>query len=245
LQPQSLFNSYALNVKKRKVNSIPSVYYDVAFIKGKNLDIEMFVINTSGDRKYTQNQFNFAKQILQNKFSLPTPFETEVDIINTIDKKKVNIKNYVPKTQYDKIKQEIYDIKKYNKELNEKINTIIVEKNKVEEYLRNEIKFIFDNIKDIESKTFKYNFNYTNSTNDTNKISSRNQKDELEGYVFFQNFLKIIILFLFVIFLSCFFYLCYFVKNKDYVKNTHTKIINPNFINNNNEKFSKLSSEEK
>jgi len=245
LQPQSLFNSYALNVKKRKVNSIPSVYYDVAFIKGKNLDIEMFVINTSGDRKYTQNQFNFAKQILQNKFSLPTPFEAEVDIINTIDKKKVNIKNYVPKTQYDKIKQEIYDIKKYNKELNEKINTIIVEKNKVEEYLRNEIKFIFDNIKDIESKTFKYNFNYTNSTNDTNKISSRNQKDELEGYVFFQNFLKIIILFLFVIFLSCFFYLCYFVKNKDYVKNTHTKIINPNFINNNNEKFSKLSSEEK
>ena len=242
LQPQSLFNSYALNVKKRKVNSIPSIYYDVAFIKGKNLDIEMFVINTSGDRKYTKNQFNYATQMLQNKFSVPTPFETEVDMVNTIDKKKVNIKNYVPKTQYDKIKQDIYDIEKYNKELNKKINEIIVEKNNIEEYLRNEIKFIFDNIKDIESKTFKYNFSSTNSPNVTNEIS---QKDELEGYAFFQNFLKIITLFLFVIFLSCFFYLCYFINNKKYMKDTHTKINKPNSINNYNEDFSQLSSEEK
>ena len=242
LQPQSLFNSYALNVKKRKVNSIPSIYYDVAFIKGKNLDIEMFVINTSGDRKYTNNQFNYATQMLQNKFSVPTPFETEVDMVNTIDKKKVNIKNYVPKTQYDKIKQDIYDIEKYNKELNKKINEIIVEKNNVEEYLRNEIKFIFENIKDIESKTFKYNFSSTNDINDTDELS---QKDELEGYAFLQNFLKIITLFLFVIFLSCFFYLCYFINNKKYMKDTHTKINKPNSINNYNEDFSQLSSEEK
>ena len=242
LQPQSLFNSYALNVKKRKVNSIPSIYYDVAFIKGKNLDIEMFVINTSGDRKYTKNQFNYATQMLQNKFSVPTPFETEVDMVNTIDKKKVNIKNYAPKTQYDKIKQDIYDIEKYNKELNKKINEIIVEKNNIEEYLRNEIKFIFENIKDIESKTFKYNFSSTNDINDTNELS---QKEELEGYAFLQNFLKIITLFLFVIFLSCFFYLCYFINNKKYMKDTHTKINKPNSINNYNEDFSQLSSEEK
>jgi preprotein translocase subunit SecG len=242
LQPQSLFNSYTLNVKKRKVNSIPSVYYDVAFIKGKTLDIEMFVINTSGDRKYTKNHFNFATQMLQNKFSCPTPFETEVDMVDTIDKKKVNIKNYVPKAQYDKIKQDIYDIEKYNKELNKKINTIIVDKNKVEEYLRNEIKFIFDNIKDIEFKTFKYNFSSTNSTSVTNEIS---QKNELGGYVFLKNFLKIITLFLFVIFLSCFFYLYYFIKNKKYVKDTHTKINRPNSINNYIEDFSQLSSEEK
>ena len=242
LQPQSLFNSYALNVKKRKVNSIPSVYYDVAFIKDKNLDIEMFVINTSGDRKYTKNQFNLATLMLQNKFSVPTPFETEVDMVNTIDKKKVNIKNYVPKDQYDKIKKDIYNIEKYNKELNKKIEKIIVEKYNVEEYLSNEIKFIFDNIKDIESKEFKYNISSTNSTNDNNEIS---QKDKLEGFIFLQNLLKIIILFLFVIFLSCFFYLCYFINNKEYPKNTHTKIIKPNSINDNNEDFSQLSSEEK
>ena len=242
LQPQSLFSSYVLNIKKRKVNSIPSAYYDVAFIKDKNLDIEMFVINTSGDRKYTKSQFDLAKQMLQNKFSLPTPFETEVDMVNINDKKKVNIKNFVLRTEYDKIKQNIYDIEKYNKELNKKINEIVVEKNKAEEYLRNEINLIFENIKDIEDKTFNYNFTITNATNITNEI---NKEDELKGYVFFQNFLKIIIFFLFLIFLSCFFYLYYFINNKNKVNDTHNKIIKPNSINNYNEDFSQLSSEEK
>ena len=242
LQPQSLFSSYVLNIKKRKVNSIPSAYYDVAFIKDKNLDIEMFVINTSGDRKYTKRQFDLAKQMLQNKFSLPTPFETEVDMVNINDKKKVNIKNFVLRTEYDKIKQNIYDIEKYNKELNKKINEIVVEKNKAEEYLRNEINLIFENIKDIEDKTFNYNFTITNATNINNEI---NKEDELKGYVFFQNFLKIIIFFLFLIFLSCFFYLYYFINNKNKVNDTHNKIIKPNSINNYNEDFSQLSSEEK
>ena len=41
LQSQTLFNTYALNIKKRKVNSIPSAFYDVHELRKKcNLDIE-------------------------------------------------------------------------------------------------------------------------------------------------------------------------------------------------------------
>jgi len=82
LQPQSLFNSYMLNVKKRKVNTIPSVYYDLASLDNLNLDIEMFIINTSGDKKYTQKHFEKAREILEKKFGAPTPYEIPINKAN-------------------------------------------------------------------------------------------------------------------------------------------------------------------
>ena len=63
LQSQSLFNSYLLNFKKRKVNSIPWAYYDLGALEGKSFDIDLFVINTSGDRFYRKNQIDYAKKI--------------------------------------------------------------------------------------------------------------------------------------------------------------------------------------
>ena len=94
LQPQSLFNSYALNIKKRKVNSIPWVYYDLGALTDKNFDLEMFVINTSGDRKYTSYQKRYAKNILRKKFSHPTPYEI-MEILDTNEEKdmKQELKN--------------------------------------------------------------------------------------------------------------------------------------------------------
>ena len=75
LQTHTLFNSYALNIKKRKVNTIPSTYFDIGDLADKDLNIEMFVINTSSDRKYTQKDYDISKLILGNKFSKPTPYE--------------------------------------------------------------------------------------------------------------------------------------------------------------------------
>ena len=87
LQPQSLFNTYALNVKKRKVNPIPSVYFDVGNLVNQDFNIEMFVINTSGDREYYQAEYNKMKKILVKKFNIPTPFETEQYVVGiTINK---------------------------------------------------------------------------------------------------------------------------------------------------------------
>ena len=75
LQSHTLFNCYALNVKKRKVNSIPYGYYDIGQIEDKNIDIEMFVINNSGGSLYDKEEFEKEKIILEKKFSNPTPYE--------------------------------------------------------------------------------------------------------------------------------------------------------------------------
>ena len=93
LQSQSLFNSYLLNVKKRKVNSIPWVYYDLGALKGKDFDIEMFVINTSGDRFYSKSQYQYAKSILEKKFNTPTPYEIDSNSILDNNSSKINSNN--------------------------------------------------------------------------------------------------------------------------------------------------------
>ena len=75
LQPQSFFNTYGIAIKKRKLNTIPYAYYDIAFLNKANFNIELFVMNTSGDRSYTQEMNDKVTSILKNKYSIPTPFE--------------------------------------------------------------------------------------------------------------------------------------------------------------------------
>ena len=81
LQSHTLFNSYLLNVKKRKVNIIPAYFYDLKdllkeeyFALGK-LDVDLFVINTSGDILYKKKDFYIEQKILEFKFNKPTPYE--------------------------------------------------------------------------------------------------------------------------------------------------------------------------
>ena len=53
LQAQTLFNTYLLNIKKRRVNTIPRVFIDVKGLESVNdLNIELFVINVSGENSY-------------------------------------------------------------------------------------------------------------------------------------------------------------------------------------------------
>ena len=75
LQFQSLYMTYSLNVKKRKVNSIPWIYIDLGEANLKSLNIELFVINTSGDRIYKKEEYQTAKDILEIKFNKPTKYE--------------------------------------------------------------------------------------------------------------------------------------------------------------------------
>ena len=76
LQFQRLYNSYILNIKKRKVNIIPNRYYDLKDLRKKiNLNIELFVINTSDKNKYGKNDFKNLKIALEFKFNKATPYE--------------------------------------------------------------------------------------------------------------------------------------------------------------------------
>ena len=139
LQPQSLFNSYALNVKKRKVSSIPWKYYDLGALIGKNFDLEMFVINTSGDRKYTSYQKKYAKYVLRKKFSHPTSYEI-MEILDTNEEKdmELELENNID-SRIDRLKY----IKKYNefrerlKKIRERRNIGILTKVEKEELINN------------------------------------------------------------------------------------------------------------
>ena len=76
LQFQRLYNSFILNIKKRKVNIIPNRYYDLKDLRKKiNLNIELFVINTSDKNKYGKNDYKNLKITLEFKFNKASPYE--------------------------------------------------------------------------------------------------------------------------------------------------------------------------
>ena len=106
LQPQTLFTLYLLNVKKRKVNSIPWAYYDIGDINNKNFDIELFVINTSGNRLYRKSEYENEKRILISKFNKETPYELySEENKNTNEDIKKNNESNQQKTNDDFKKQ--------------------------------------------------------------------------------------------------------------------------------------------
>ena len=128
LQTHILFNTYSLNVKKRKVNSIPSIYFDLGELENKNLDIEMFVINNSGNKIYTQKDYENEKIILENKFNKISPYEIIADSYNNKMNQtvKINDNKKILKIKNDKIIQDknnsiigINEIKNKDKEKND------------------------------------------------------------------------------------------------------------------------------
>jgi len=257
LQPQSLFNSYMLNVKKRKVNTIPSVYYDLASLDNQNLDIEMFVINTSGDKKYTQKHFEKAREILEKKFGAPTPYEIPINktnksirnmyknrnrnnkiINNKINKNKINKNNvnrndnndYVKRNDFNKLETNFEDILKVYKQLEKEFKRIIKERNKMKKYIREEITKIMKEIKDMDYK-FK---------NNTYK------KEELQNYNFYKNSFKITLVLLILVIISIIFYLHYnYYNGINISENKNEKMIQMSYLTDKQDNtFSKLNNNE-
>ena len=252
LQPQSLFNSYMLNVKKRKVNTIPSVYYDLASLDNLNLDIEMFVINTSGDKKYTQKHFEKAREILEKKFGAPTPYEIPINkanksisnryknrnrnnkiVNNKINMNNVNKKNnndYVKRSDFNKLKTNFEDILKVYKQLEKEFKGIIKERNKMKKYIREEITKIMKEIKDMDYK-------FKNSTY---------KKEELQNYNFYKNSFKITLVVLILVIISFIFYLYYnYYNGINISENKNEKMIQMSYITDKQDNtFSKLTNNE-
>ena len=161
LQPQSLFNSYLLNVKKRKVNSIPWVYYDIGALSDKNFDIEMFVINTSGDRLYRSSDYKYAKTIMKIKFNTSTPYEIEESNAIT-DNLSDNFPNNISENISDIILDNISDIISYNfsdnnSDILSNNSSINISDNNLDNILEN----ISSNIPDILSNNISNNISNT------------------------------------------------------------------------------------
>ena len=121
LQSQSLFSAYLLNVKKRKVSSIPWAYYDIGDIKNKNFEIELFVINTSGNRLYSKSEYLYARKLMFKLFNKPTAYELLLDNINELSKDNNEIEidyfkeqNFTLKIMMEQIKQNKDKIEEQN-----------------------------------------------------------------------------------------------------------------------------------
>ena len=248
LQPQSLFNSYLLNVKKRKVNTIPSAYYDLEFIDNKNLDIEMFVINTSSDSTYTQKHYEKAREILEKKFGTPTQYEIPINKTNNNNSKKsnqndnrnnnikknniINVNNmnrndnndYVKRSDFNELKTNFEDLLIAYKKLE---NKFIKERNEMENYLKEEINKIKKEIKDMDYKI-------KNSTYRTK---------ELQNYNFYKNSFKITLVLLILIIITIIFYCCYNYSNGiNKGENANEKMVQMTEITDNQDNtFNKLS----
>ena len=235
LQPQSLFSAYALNVKKRKVNSIPYAYYDISSSLDKNnYDIELFVLNTSGDRTYTKAQYDKEKDILNKKFPNPSKYEIQTSPTKKVIEEKKDLNNNDKKDDYNTLKKKLEESEKINKELNDKIDKLIIEKKYLEKQLKDSITYILENIKerDKENYTSKYIHNISNIQDE------KNEKENLKNYKFFKNFFIIMmVLFLLSIFI-CLFYLCYIDNYKNLSDEKRDNLIKSR------ESFTKLSTED-
>ena len=95
LQTQHFVDLYELNIKHRKVHSIRCIVVPMNTIKLSYLNIELFAINTGGDKFYTEEEYKKQKEIMQIRFPNPTPYEIEdaQHTNNQIKSKKDNNEN--------------------------------------------------------------------------------------------------------------------------------------------------------
>ena len=82
INQQEFVNLYELNIKHRKVHKINYSYIKVEKIKINKLNIELFVVNTGGNHKPTENENAKVTRIMMERFPNPTIYE-RVSINNT------------------------------------------------------------------------------------------------------------------------------------------------------------------
>ena len=75
-QPE-FHNLYQLNIKQRKVNSIPSLYINMENSRMFMLYKDLFVLNTCGDNIPTKKDYKHLKNIMKKRFPTPTKYELE------------------------------------------------------------------------------------------------------------------------------------------------------------------------
>jgi len=143
IQFQTFYNSYALNIKKRKVHSIPRKFIGLEQLKKKvNLDVELFVINTSGGDRYKESDFLRLKKILESKFNQSTPYEiidnpnikkdNNVNNLNSninknvIKNSSIRIGNFSDNNDYLEKKAKFYLSKKIHRKKKKKVKLILI-----------------------------------------------------------------------------------------------------------------------
>ena len=91
LTQQHFFNLFQLNIKKRKVHTIPWVYIPIENIDKQLMESPLFVINTGGNHNPLLRQSKIQKKYLEKRFPMSNIYE----II-----KNNNIKDFIKIRQY-------------------------------------------------------------------------------------------------------------------------------------------------
>ena len=74
-QPQ-FSNLYQLNIKNKKVHSIPYRYFEMELINKGNLSVELFVINTGGNHIPLKRNYKIQRKIMNKKYPFQIIYET-------------------------------------------------------------------------------------------------------------------------------------------------------------------------
>ena len=117
LQSEHLFVLYGLNVKKRKVHSIWFNHLLLNSVKEEYLHAPLYVINTDGNVKYTEDDYKKAKSVLEQRYPERTKYELPFDIVEKEETKKENETNIE-----DKEKEKKEQEKKSKKKIKTKEN---------------------------------------------------------------------------------------------------------------------------
>lgn len=81
LQHQTFYSFYMLNKHKRKVKKLKISYTDFISVAYANFNVPLFCINTSANINYSDDNYAYAKIVMERLFPKPTPYE-KVEINN-------------------------------------------------------------------------------------------------------------------------------------------------------------------
>ena len=87
LNQPHFYNLYMLNIKKRKVHSIPYKYFKIELVNKVILNSPLFVINTGGNHIPLDRNYKIQKKIMEKRF--PYYVKYEIKKTNNIYKKSI------------------------------------------------------------------------------------------------------------------------------------------------------------
>ena len=117
LQTQHFVDLFELNVKKRKVHTIPSNVIPMNLLKMVYMNIKLFAINTGGDKIYTEEEYRNQRELMQKRFPDPTPYE----IVENDEKPPEQKEKKEEKKTEEEIVQDNQKIIQNNEEINQMI----------------------------------------------------------------------------------------------------------------------------
>ena len=117
LQTQHFVDLFELNVKKRKVHTIPSNVIPMNLLKMVYMNVKLFAINTGGDKIYTEEEYRNQRELMQKRFPDPTPYE----IVENDEKPPEPKKPKEEKKSEEEIVQDNQKIIQNNEEINQMI----------------------------------------------------------------------------------------------------------------------------